>query len=134
MQRSRAFVAFVAPVAFALFACAGCGHKGSAKLEGHWKGTRAEGVGVNVQDAANAFATGSEITAKGNQIAISTPGSNPKKDSATYVIDDEQKTSLTLHTDKDGASNKETFAFADDGKTMSWKLGDGRAIVFAKQP
>ena len=66
--------------------------------------------------------------------AISTPGSNPKKDATAYVIDEETKASLTLHTDKDGPANKETFAFADDGKTMSWKLGDGRSLVFAKQP
>jgi len=34
-----------------------CKHPGSAKLEGRWRGTRAEGVGPAVQEAANTFAT-----------------------------------------------------------------------------
>jgi len=74
---------------------AACKHSGSAKLEGRWRGTRAEGVPPAVQD-------------------------------------DENKTTLVVHTDKDGLANKETFAFADEGKTMTWRLGEGRSIVFTK--
>ena len=123
-------------LAFACLADVGCGHRGSAKLEGHWRGTRAEGVGANVQDAANAFATGTEIVAKGNLLTITTPGSAATKKDATssYTIDDESKSTLVLHTEKDGPANKETFSFADDGKTMTWKLGDGRTILFTKLP
>ena len=98
-----------------------CKHAGSAKLEGHWRGTRAEGVTPAVQEAANTFATQTEITAKGNQITIVTPAVKPQ--SATFTV---------LHTDKDGLSNKETFSFADEGKTMTWRLGEGRTIVFTK--
>jgi hypothetical protein len=107
----------------------GCKHPGSAKLEGRWKGTRADGVGPAAQDAANTFALGTEITARGNLITVQTPQS---KQQGTYVVDDENKTTVVLHTDKDGPANKETFAFADDGKTMTWRLGEGRTITFAK--
>jgi len=108
----------------------GCKHPGSAKLEGHWRGTRAEGVEPRVQDAANAFALGTEIIARGNQITVSTPQSRGQQ--GTYTVDDENKTTLVLHTDKDGANAKETFTFSDDGRTMTWRLGEGRTIVFTK--
>ena len=88
------------------------------------------------------FATQTEIVARGNLITISTPGQvgqgqggqapAAKSLQATYVVDDENKTTLVLHTDKDGLANKETFAFGEDGKTMTWRLGEGRTILFQK--
>lgn len=108
----------------------GCKRSGSAKLEGHWRGTRADGVEASAQDAANAFATRTEITAHGSSITVSTPQS--KGQPGTYVVDDENKTTLVLHTDKDGPTSRETFSFTEDGKTMTWRLGEGRTIVFQK--
>jgi hypothetical protein len=117
-------------LAFAILGAASCKHPGSAKLEGRWRGTRAEGVTPAVQEAANTFASQTEIVARGNLITIATPGGRGPQ--ATYVVDDETKTTLVLHTDKDGVANKETFSFADDAKTMTWRLGDGRTIIFTK--
>jgi hypothetical protein len=108
----------------------GCKHP-SSKLEGHWKGMRAEGVAPGVQDAANAFATQTEIVAHGNLITVSTPGT--KGQQGTFVVDSETPSVVLVHTEKDGAANKETFAFTEDGKTMTWRLGDGRTIMFQKQ-
>jgi hypothetical protein len=108
----------------------GCKHP-SSKLEGHWKGTRADGVPAAVQDAANTFATQTEIVAHGNQITVSTPGS--KGQPSPFVVDSETPAVVLVHTDKDGTANKETFSFTEDGKTMTWRLGDGRTIVFQKQ-
>jgi hypothetical protein len=107
----------------------GCKHP-SSKLEGHWKGMRADGVAPGVQDAANSFATQTEIVARGNLIAVSTPGS--KGQPSPFVIDSETPAVVLVHTDKDGAANKETFSFTEDGKTMTWRLGDGRTITFQK--
>lgn len=125
----RKLVLALAIVVMTPIAVIGCKHPGSAKLEGRWRGTRADGVGPAAQDAANAFALATEITARGNLITVQTPQS---KQQGTYVVDDENKTTVVLHTDKDGPANKETFAFADDGKTMTWRLGEGRTITFAK--
>jgi hypothetical protein len=108
-----------------------CKHPGSAKLEGRWKGTRADGVSPAVQDAANSFALGTEIVARGNQITVTTPAA--KGQTSTYVVDDENKTTVVLHTEKDGVQAKETFSFGDDPKTMTWRLGEGRTIIFQKQ-
>lgn len=108
----------------------GCKHPGSAKLEGRWRGTRAEGVTPTVQEAANTFATQTEIVARGNLITISTPAGRGQP--ATFVVDDENKSTVVVHTDKDGLASKETFAFADDAKTMTWRVGEGRTIVFTK--
>lgn len=108
----------------------GCKHP-SSKLEGHWRGTRAEGVAAGAQDAANAFATQTEITAKGTTITVTTPGAKPQQ--GTFVVDSENATTVVVHTDKDGPTNKETFAFTDEGKTMVWRLGEGRSITFQRQ-
>lgn len=121
-------------LAFAVCACAGalgaCKPQGSAKLEGRWRGVRAEGVPTETQVQANTFALGTEIVAKGDQIVITTPaGRNPQ---STYVVDAEDKKAVTIHTDKDGANARETFTFAADGKTMAWKIDDRRTIVFQK--
>ena len=117
-------------LALAIAGSIGCKHPGS-KLEGHWKGTRAEGVGLASQEAANAFATQTEITAKGTTITITTPGAKPQ--TATFVVDSENPNTVVVHTDKDGADKKETFGFTDEGKTMVWRLGEGRAITFQRQ-
>jgi hypothetical protein len=108
----------------------GCKSPGSAKLEGHWRGTRADGVDAAAQSAANTFATQTEITSRGNLITVSTPQS--KGQLGTYMVDEENKTTVVLHTDKDGPASLETFSFNEDGKTMVWRLGEGRSIVFEK--
>ena len=118
---------FVLALAVVLLACK---HPGSAKLEGRWKGVRAEGVGPESAGAANVFAQGTEIIARGDTLTMTTPVAKGLQD--TYVVDEETKTTLVLHTRKDGASTKETFGFSDDLKTMTWRLGDGRAIVFQR--
>ena len=117
-------------LALAIAGSIGCKHPGS-KLEGHWKGTRAEGVGLASQEAANAFATQTEITAKGTTITITTPGAKPQ--TATFVVDSENPNTVVVHTDKDGADKKETFGFTDEGKTMTWRMGDGRTLTFQRQ-
>jgi hypothetical protein len=127
-----------ARIAFALAACAalgtpalGCKHSGSAKLEGRWRGTRAEGVPADKQAEANSFALATDLVARGNQIAITTPTRQPRQ--GTYVIDSEEKDTLVIHTDKDGPQ-RETFVFAPDGKTMTWRLDEKRSITFQRLP
>ena len=112
---------------FSAGSTAACKHPGSAKLEGRWRGQRAAGVPAEAQASADAFAIGSEIVAKGNQITISTPAA--KNVTATYFVDKEEPTGLVIHTDKDVSS--ETLVFVDP-KTMTWKVDERRSIVFKK--
>jgi hypothetical protein len=114
----------------AIASAVGCKRPGSARLEGHWRGTRAGGVVAGAQDGANAFASQTEIIARGTQIAVSFPSSRPQQ--GTFVVDEENKTTLVLHTEKDGPAARETFVFGEDGRTMTWRLGDGRTITFEK--
>ncbi len=107
-----------------------CKHPGSQKLEGHWKGAKADVVDPNVQIQANAFAAGTEIIALGNQVAIQTPaGRNP---AATYIVDKEDATSLVIHTDRDGTT--ETFTFNEKADQMVWHVDANRSITFRKIP
>jgi hypothetical protein len=113
-----------------LFGAAGCKRAGSQKLEGRWRGQKADGVADQVLLSANTFATNSEIIALGNQIAIHTPaGRNP---AATYVVDKEDATTLVIHTDRDGSP--ETFTFNDKADMMVWKIDAQRSITFKKIP
>jgi hypothetical protein len=104
-----------------------CKHPGSAKLEGHWKGQSAVGIGPENQINANVYAAGTEIIARGNQITISSPAA--RNVTATYVVDKEDATSVVIHTDKDNTT--ETFIFTEP-KTMQWKVDERRSIVFKK--
>lgn len=116
-------IAFVATV----FA-AGCKHPGSQKLEGRWKGQKAEGVPEITQVSANSFATGTEIIAQGNQIAIQTPAG--RNAPATYTVDKEDATTLVIHTDRD--KGPETFTFNEKADMMVWKIDHERSITFKK--
>ncbi len=108
---------------------AGCKHPGSQKLEGHWKGTKSEGIAATVQLAGDTFAQGTEIIAQGGQIAIQTPaGRNPP---ANYTVKKEDATTLVIVTDRDGET-AETFTFNEKADMMVWKVDAQRSITFKK--
>jgi len=100
---------------------------GAARLEGRWKGRRADGVTPELQSSANAFAVASEITVRGDQIAFTTPAA--RNVTATLFVDKDEGGAVVIHTNKDVSS--ETFTFSGD-KTMSWKIDEKRSIVFEK--
>ncbi|HEY3816543.1 MAG TPA: hypothetical protein VGL81_05195 [Polyangiaceae bacterium] len=108
---------------------AGCHGGGSSRLQGKWRGVRAEGVPGDTVAAANAFASGTEIDVKGDAITITTP---KDKQSGRYKVVKQDKSTLTITTDKDGTDDPQTFTFVDD-KTVRWAVLDGKSIVFAKQ-
>jgi hypothetical protein len=106
---------------------AGCKHAGE-RLEGHWHGVRAEGVGADQQVAANAFAVGTELEFKAGTLHVKTP-----KDEQTgkYKVTAEDKQSVTVTTDRDGLTDAQTFYFPDD-HTMRWQVLEGKALTFQK--
>jgi hypothetical protein len=106
-----------------------CGGGGSKRLQGKWHGLRAEGVAVASQAAANTFATGMTLEVSGDSITVTTPHD---KQSGRYKVVKEDKSTLVLTTDKDGAKEPQTFTFVDD-KTVKWLVMDGELIVFGKQ-
>jgi hypothetical protein len=108
----------------------GCKHPGSQKLEGRWRGTKAEGVPPDQQTNASVFAMGTEIMARGDQIAVTTPAGRPIQ--ATYFVDNEDARTVVIHTDKDGPGARETFTFTDDGRQMTWRVDSGRTITFQR--
>lgn len=107
---------------------AGCKHQGSAKLEGHWRGQKAEGVAESVQLSTNVFAGSAEIFAHNDQIVVQTAAGRPP--AATYTVDKEDATTLVIHTDRDRTT--ETFVFDPVTGSMTWKVDATRSIVFHK--
>src|SRR5262252_1018676 len=86
-------------LALVLFACS---HKGSPRLEGHWRGLHAEGVSSDVQPIADAFATGTELDIRSDAILVTTPKG---KQSGKFKVKSEDKTSITIWTDGDGPND-----------------------------
>ena len=112
-----------------LFVLAACRH-GSPKLEGHWKGVRADGVDPSAQVNTSSFATSTEIIAQGDKIAIQTQaGRSP---TTTYVVDKEDPTTLVIHTAGDPTA--ETFTFNEKADQMVWHIDGTRMITFKKVP
>jgi hypothetical protein len=116
----------LAALAAGALACSGSGSK---RLQGKWRGLRAEGVAVASQAAANAFATGMTLEVSGDSITVTTPHD---KQAGRYKVVREDKSTLVVTTDKDGPKEPQTFTFVDD-KTLKWLVMDGEQIVFAKQ-
>jgi hypothetical protein len=102
---------------------------GSARLEGKWKGRSAEGVAAESQSAASSFASDTEIDVRGDAITVITPRD---KQSGTYKVVKEDKTQVTIVTDKDGPTDAQTFTFLGD-KTMRWSVVDGKTITFTRE-
>jgi hypothetical protein len=116
------------PVVLLAIAILACGKK-PTRLEGHWRGMKAEGVGGEVQGAANAFAANMELDVKGDRITVTTPR---ESQSGTFKVLKDDASTMVIATDKAG-EEKETFTFVDD-KTMKWAALEGKTIVFERQP
>jgi len=121
----RPRIALLAVATLALVAC----KSGSARLEGKWRGQRADGVSLEAQAAANDYATKMEILAKGDQLTVIAPGS---KKTGVYKVLKEDSEQLVIATDKNlTGAEKETFTFLD-ANTMRWSVAEGRTITFQK--
>ena len=108
---------------------AGCRPTGAARLEGKWKGIRAEGVAAEAQATANAFAAQMELEVKGENLSIATVSG---KHDAKFKVVKEDKASIVIITDKDGPDDKQTFTFLDD-RTVRWQVLEGKTITFARK-
>lgn len=118
----------IVAVVLALVALVACG-RGSSRLEGRWKGLRADGVAPEAQARANDFAMAMELEVKGDTITVKSPSD---KQTGKYKVVEDSKTKLVIVTDKDGPDDKQTFTFSDD-KTMKWSVVDGKTITFVRQ-
>lgn len=122
---SRRWVA-VGVAALVLGACGG--DKTAAKLEGTWKGVRAEGVSAEQKPAADAYANSLRLDFKGHDLTLASPKGQTK--GAYKVISSDGKT-IVLATERDGIDAKQTFLLDGDA-TLKWKVDDTKVIVFTK--
>jgi hypothetical protein len=105
-----------------------CGHKGSPRLEGHWRGLHAEGVNAEAQVVADGFATSTELDVRGDGLTVTTPKG---KQTGKFKVKAEDKTSITILTDGDGPNDPQTFVFIDE-RTMKWNVLEGKTITFRR--
>ena len=129
-RMKRVFLCSLAcAAAAAAAAIVGCGHKGSPRLEGHWRGLSAEGVTPDVQASADLFATGTELDIRGENIVVATPKG---KQSGKFRVKTDEKTQVTIWTDGDGPTDPQTFVFIDE-RTMKWNVLEGKTILFRRE-
>lgn len=112
---------------FAVFALTSCKH--TSRLEGRWRGDHAEGVAPELQKAADDFAKHLDIVFQGERVTVISGGSSQ---SGLFHIDNEDSTSVILHTDRDGLNDRQQFTLTGE-KTMRWSVLEGKAISFVKQ-
>jgi hypothetical protein len=106
-----------------------CHGEGASRLQGTWRGVRAEGVAAEASAAANAFATGTELDVKGDALTVITPKDTQ---SGRYKVVRQDATTLVITTDGDGPGDPQTFVFVD-ARTLRWAVLEGKSIVFARQ-
>ncbi len=110
-------------------ALGGCKKSPQARLEGHWRGSKAEGVSPDVQAAANAFAVQMELDFKGETVSVRT---TREKQSSKYKVVRSDKTSVVIVTDADGAADEQTLSVLTDD-SLKWKVLEGKAVTFLKE-
>jgi hypothetical protein len=108
-------------LALALVAC----KKGSSRLQGHWKGTRAEGVASDAQAVADRFAGQLEMDFKGDSVTVTAKGA---AQTAHYHVVREDKGQIVIATDRDP---EQTFLMESDS-TMRWSIASGQTITLKK--
>lgn len=108
---------------------AACHKAGSPRLEGKWRGSKAEGILPSAQDTANQFALDTELDFEGDNVTVKTSTS---KQSSKYKVVREDKRSIIIQTDADGPNEPQTFTF-DSEKSMRWQIMPGKTLSFLKE-
>jgi hypothetical protein len=121
--------AAAATVLFLAGSIGACTGAGAARLQGHWRGVRAEGVPGDVAAAANAFATGVSIDVRGDSMSV-TQGDH--RQVGRYRVVEEDAAKVVLTTDADGPLEPHTFVYVDQD-TMRWDAVGGKGIVFVRK-
>ncbi len=123
------------PAVFGLivgFAVLGCQKTASERLLGKWHGTKADGVVSDVQGPANDAARGMELEFKKDVVTI-----RPAKDkdplTARYFVLREDRRSVVVVTEKDGARDEQTITL-DSDDLMRWQVLQGKTITFERVP
>jgi hypothetical protein len=115
-------------VAIALAALA-CERTGCPRLEGRWRGVRAESTLGESVAAATQFAQKTQLDVRGDTLTMTTP---TETQSGRYRVVYENETSVTITTDKDGPDAPQTFTF-EGPRALRWLAQEGESMVFARQ-
>jgi len=102
-------------------------HKGSVKLQGHWRGTRTDGVPSEVQSQADRYASQVDVEFKGDVMTVIAPNGTA---TSRYKVTKEDKGSVTIVTEADGT--EESLSFETE-TTMKWAPQPGKSITLTKQ-
>jgi hypothetical protein len=114
------------------FAVLGCQKTASERLLGKWRGTKADGVVPDAQGAANDAARGMELEFKKDVVTIR-PAKEKDPLTARYFVLREDRRSVVVVTEKDGARDEQTITL-DSDDVMRWQVLQGKTITFERVP
>lgn len=104
------------------------GCKGSgARLEGKWRGDKAQGVPPRAQTAADGFASGVELEFKGDQVTVIRAG---ERGQGKFRVVKDEPAAIVISTDNPPATF--TFAVVND-HTLKWAIAGEQSITLQRQ-
>lgn len=112
------------------FAAFGCQKTASERLLGKWHGTKADGVVSDVLPQATEAAQGMELEFKKDVVTIK-PAKDKDALTARYFVLREDRRSVVVVTEKDGARDEQTITL-DTDDTMRWQVLTGKTITFER--
>jgi hypothetical protein len=107
-----------------LSACKG----GSPRLEGHWKGAKAEGVPVEQEAAATQYAQSLELWFKGDSLTVQSAGA---KRAGNFKVVKDEPDQVTIKSTFANVEQQEVFVIVD-ANTVRWTVAQGRMVSLKK--
>ncbi len=109
---------------------AGCEKSPRDKLQGRWVGESIAQIHPSQQGRAEGWARGTQLEFSGNKVVVSVPAESPR--TGTFkVAKAEGKSVDVVFKRPQGAEDRSTFTFSDDGKLL-WTLGGGSQLVMKR--
>lgn len=123
MRRAPSFL-----LALVCLTLLGACKSGSPRLEGHWKGAKAEGVPIEQEAAATQYAQSLELWFKGDSLTVQSAGT---KRAGNFKVVKDEPDQVTIKSSFAGVEQPEVFVIVD-ANTVRWTVAQGRMVSLKK--
>jgi hypothetical protein len=120
--------ALLFPLALLCLSLLGACKSGSPRLEGHWKGAKAEGVPAEQEAAATQYAQSLEMWFKGDTLTVQSGGT---KRAGNFKVVKEEPDQVTIKSVFANVEQQEVFVMVD-ANTVRWTVAQGRMVSLKK--
>lgn len=120
------------------FAClalgwaAGCGNRIERQLEGRWLGDSVENFRDGEVAAATGWVKGLSFDFSGSTVRVTVPAEEPR--TARYEVASVRGSDVNLSIRRPNGEVDTARLKLDDGYSLRWMIGEGRAVVLSREP